>query len=263
MSVILHAALPTQISISDINKKEITDYINKYRTAHQVPNLVWNNKISDFSQTWSNYLLSNNLFQHSGTQLYGENLAYFQGYGNDLMTIIKLSIDLWYNEVELYDFNNPRFTEAAGHFTCLVWKNSVEFGMGFSVLNGTVVVSFNTSPPGNVIGQFKQNVFEKSPSIPIPTPTPVPIPTPLPTPIPTPIPTPLPTPIPTPIPTPLPMPFPTPFPIPLPTPTHPTEISQYTIHILNAIITEVKKRNPNKNDIIFTIKNLIEKLKKN
>ena len=29
------------------------------------------------------------------------------------------------------------------------------------------------------------------------------------------------------------------------------------------IITEVKKRNPNKNDIIFTIKNLIEKLKKN
>jgi hypothetical protein len=72
----------------------------------------------------------------------------------------------------------------------------------------------NTSPPGNIIGQFQENVLPLS-SRPIPIPIPTPIPTPIPRPIPTPTPTP--TPIPSP---PYPIP-PIPYPIP-PTPTPPT-----------------------------------------
>ena len=117
MSVILQAAAPTQMTISDSQKLEITNYINQYRKAHQAPELKWDDTIANFSQSWSNYLLLNNLFQHSGSQLYGENLAYFKGYGSDMMTLIKLSIDLWYKEVELYDFQKSGFTEATGHFT--------------------------------------------------------------------------------------------------------------------------------------------------
>lgn len=113
MSVILHAALPSQNELSEKQKIDITNYINQYRKAHNSPPLIYDNNIALFSQTWSNYLVNNNLFQHSGSQLYGENLTYFKGYGTDIMTLLKLAVDLWYNEVQLYDFQNPGFTEAS------------------------------------------------------------------------------------------------------------------------------------------------------
>ena len=233
MSVILQAAAPTQMTISDSQKLEITNYINQYRKAHQAPELKWDDTIANFSQSWSNYLLLNNLFQHSGSQLYGENLAYFKGYGSDMMTLIKLSIDLWYKEVELYDFQKSGFTEATGHFTCLVWKSSKLFGLGFSIIDDTVVVSFNTSPPGNVIGEFDINVLPKIDSVPLPTPPPTPTPKPI-------------------------VPPPS-MPI---VPTEPIASNKILkiINILYKIIDELKKKNSNKQSIIFNIKNLITDL---
>ena len=109
---------------------DITSYINAYRAKHSAPPLKWNSTIASFSQQWSDYLLSKNLFQHSGSQLYGENLAYFEGYGSDLINLIKMSVDAWYNEVSLYDFNKPGFSAATGHFTCLVWLASKENDQG-------------------------------------------------------------------------------------------------------------------------------------
>ena len=113
---------------------------------------------------------------HSGNPLYGENLAYFRGYGIDIMTLLKLSIDMWYKEHTLYDYTNPTFSTATGHFTCLVWKNSVKFGMGISISDpGKVIISMNTSPAGNVLGEFKTNVFPPIAPAPAPAPAPVPI----------------------------------------------------------------------------------------
>ena len=178
-------------------KQEIANYINIYRTKHQSPPLTWDDSIANFSQQWSYHLVSTSSFQHSGNQSYSENLAYYKGYGLDVMYLMKKAVDDWYNEISLYDFNNPGFSQATGHFTCLVWKSSLMFGMGISINTTTtdVDVTFNCSPPGNYIGEFQQNVLP-------PTPTPIPTPTPTPTPIPTPTPTPIPTPIPTPTPTP-------------------------------------------------------------
>ena len=161
-TVLLRAATVAQPVITDTTIiTEITSYINNYRQLNQAPPLKWDGTIATFSQNWANYLLTNNLFQHSGTQLYGENLAYFQGYGVDVLTLLKKAVDLWYNEISLYDFKNPGFSSGTGHFTCLVWVASTTFGMGFSfdASTQTVDVVFNTSPPGNVIGQFVQNVL--------------------------------------------------------------------------------------------------------
>ncbi len=178
MSVILQAPVLYQTSLTDVQKTEITNYINQYRAAHQAPNLSWDNNIANFSQTWANYLINNNLFQHSGSQLYGENLAYFKGYGTDIMTLLKLSIDLWYQEISSYNFTQPGFSSETGHFTCLIWKQSTTFGMGISILDDTVVVSYNTSPPCNIIGEFETNVLPKLTNANIPTPTPIPQPIP-------------------------------------------------------------------------------------
>jgi hypothetical protein len=178
-----------QPTITLEQKTEITNYINNYRARHQSPPLTWDETIATFAQQWSFYLLSNNLFQHSGSALYGENLAYFEGYGNDIVVLLKKAIDNWYNEITLYNFTNPGYKQGTGHFTCLVWKSSTKFGMGFSIdpsNNNKVDITFNSEPPGNYQGQFAQNVLAPTGTTPLPLPTPTPSPTPTPIPIPTP-----------------------------------------------------------------------------
>lgn len=248
MSVILHASLPAQIELSDKQKIDITNYINQYRKAHDSPPLIYDSNIALFSQTWSNYLLNNNLFQHSGSQIYGENLAYFKGYGVDTMNMLKLAIDLWYNEVALYDFKNPGFTEASGHFTCLIWKSSTKFGLGFSIMGDTIVISMNTSPPGNVTSQFVDNVLPRNTSVLLPIPAQI-YDVPQSQPIPQPV---------------IPIPIPGPS-IPITPITPPTTPSQTktifgTINVLHKIIDELNKSRPNKHIVIAYIKNIITNL---
>jgi hypothetical protein len=122
------------------------------------------------SQDWSDYLMGNNLFQHSGNQNYGENLAYFQGYGTDVMTLLKKSVDAWYNEISSYDFTKPGFSVATGHFTCLVWVSSTHFAIGITINQTTseAYIVFNTSPPGNIHGEFQTNVLPVKTTVPIP-----------------------------------------------------------------------------------------------
>lgn len=168
-------------TLTDSQKREITSYINKYRTMHQAPQLAWDDTITNASQEWSNNLLTTNVFQHSGNRLYGENLAYFTGYGTNIMVLLKKSVDAWYNEVKMYDFNNPGFSASTGHFTCLVWKSSTSYGIGIAIdSKSRAYIVMNTSPPGNYVGQFKSNVL---PSL-TPTPDQVPVPVPAPVPIP-------------------------------------------------------------------------------
>lgn len=225
----LKASLPTQTPISEAQKIEITNYINNYRKIHQAPPLVWDETIATFSQNWSNFLTSNNEFKHSGTSLYGENLAYFKGYNtSDLMYLLKLSVDLWYNEISLYNFNNPGFSEATGHFTLMVWKSSLKFGMGISIIDNVAIISFNSSPPGNYInpGQFQTNVLPPIGQIPAPVPTPIPAPTP------------------------------TPIPDPASVPSSIPNI----INSLYLVISEVNTTNPNKKLITSQLKKIIVNL---
>jgi len=175
----------TQPVLSNTQIAEITSYVNSYRALNRAPPLLWDNSILNFSNHWSYYLLANDLFQHSGTQLYGENLAYFEGYGLDPMNLMKKAIDSWYNEINSYNFNSPGFYDKTGHFTCLVWVSSTHFAMGISFDEKTskAYIVFNTSPPGNVVGEFQQNVLSGS-SLPSPPPPPSPSPSPSPSPLP-------------------------------------------------------------------------------
>lgn len=230
--------------ITSENIIELTKYINHYRARHNSPPVSWDNTIALYAQQWSYTMTNTRTFKHSGSALYGENISYFMGYGNDIMTLMKLAIDDWYNEISLYNFNNPGFSSATGHFTCLVWKSSIKFGMGisFDVTTNQAYVCFNNSPPSNVIGQFQQNV------LPLVNPTPLPIPTPVPTPAPTPVPTPLP----------IPTPFPIPTPVPIPVPIQNNK--QFIINQLYNIMNQVKRNYPKYiilNDLNSVINHLI------
>jgi hypothetical protein len=168
---------------------EITNYINNLRNKHNSPPLTWDNEIGIYAQNWAKYLLDNNLFKHSNSTLYSENLASFSnsnGIGSDMVSLIKQSIDMWYNEISLYDFTKNEFSSATGHFTALVWKSSTKYGMGIALNNNQAIITFNAFPQGNIIGNFKDNVLPPTtiiikppPITPTPVPTPVPIPTPV------------------------------------------------------------------------------------
>jgi len=173
--MVLLKSVPESLVITDSQKTEISNYINNLRANHQSPALSWDDTIMAFSQQWANYLLVNNLFQHSGSVIYGENLAYFAGYGTDLMTLVKKAIDMWYNEISLYDFKKPGFSSATGHFTCLVWKSSKFFSMGISINTQaqSAIITMNTSPPGNYVNDFAANVLPPIKTVPtVPTTTP-------------------------------------------------------------------------------------------
>jgi hypothetical protein len=242
--------------LTSSQKDEIVAYINAYRAANQAPPMTWDDTIATYSQQWSYHLVLNNVFQHSGSTLYGENLAYFQGYGEDVMILMKKSIDAWYAEISAYDFNNPTFSSATGHFTCLVWVASKTVGMGISINTTTdsVDIVMNTAPPGNVMGEFQQNVLPtvSAPPIPIPVPTPTPFPTP------TPAPSPVPAPVPVPVPVPTPIPVPVPLPAPIPIPTLP-DIYVKIIAELNDILYSIQRRQ-NRNSLISALNRIVIEL---
>jgi hypothetical protein len=262
-----------QAAFTYAQKIELTNYVNAYRAKHNSPPLLWDDTISAFAQEYSLYLVTNNLFQHSNKEGYGENLAYFQGYPNEMMTLIKKSIDLWYDEIKLYNFNYPGYSSSTGHFTCLVWKSTTSFGMGYSFNNDTKVVdiTMNTAPPGNIIGQFKENVNPPNGTVPQPMPTPYPTPTPSPSPMPYPMPSPSPAPMPTPVPVPTPMPYPTPTPTPVPAPIpYPTPVPfppydatediRRIVYLIYSLINMINRKRPMRT-LIYSVDEIISNLK--
>ncbi|CDS03903.1 hypothetical protein LRAMOSA06858 [Lichtheimia ramosa] len=127
---------------------------NKYRAKHSAPALKWNKDLEKFAQSWANRCV----FEHSHAQGQGENLA--MG-----MKDFAGAIGAWYNEEKLYDYNNPGFSGATGHFTQVVWKSTTEVGCGVkSCPNGKMYVC-SYKPPGNVVtpdnSYFKKNVLPK------------------------------------------------------------------------------------------------------
>ena len=87
----------------------------------------------------------------------GENL--FACYGIKITG--KMMTDDWYNEVSMYNFNNPGYISGTGHFTQIVWKGSKQVGFGYAqARDGYYYGVANYYPAGNFIGEFEENVFK-------------------------------------------------------------------------------------------------------
>ena len=77
--------------------------------------MKWSTDLANDAQTWANYLAANNKFQHDpNTQGQGENLYWSSG---DSKESCQRATTAFYNEVKFYDYNNPGFSKATGHFT--------------------------------------------------------------------------------------------------------------------------------------------------
>ena len=71
----------------------------------------------------------------------------------------KDAVDAWYDEIKQHTFGVEPKTTGTGHFTQVVWKDSLNLGVGMCKNSkNQVFVVCNYDPPGNFVGKFAQSV---------------------------------------------------------------------------------------------------------
>ncbi|KAF8569878.1 hypothetical protein P879_04415 [Paragonimus westermani] len=106
---------------------------NYFRAAHGCPKLRHDKNLERSAQKWAKELAKANRLYHSEAKNYGENLAFrwCSGKGN-----------------------------LSGHFSQLIWKSTSKCGFGRAISSDgkSAYVVGHYYPPGNVQGQFAENV---------------------------------------------------------------------------------------------------------
>jgi uncharacterized protein YkwD len=101
------------------------DYHNQWRAQFGVGPLTWDaglaQKASDHMKTCK--------WEHIGA----DNLSARWGSGNGVTHLVHSLIDGWADEWKKYDWNNPGFAMATGHFTAMTWKASTKIGCGWNI----------------------------------------------------------------------------------------------------------------------------------
>jgi hypothetical protein len=148
------AAPDVQAKGATLNVSAMLDAHNQLRAKHCAPPLRWSPKVAASAQKWADALRDRGcVLGHSGGP-HGENLA-----AGTLGTLDESSVArMWYDEVKKFNFHSGGFSMKTGHFTQLVWKGTSELGCGRSQCNGIDIFICQYDPPGNVEGQYRENV---------------------------------------------------------------------------------------------------------
>lgn len=148
----------------------ITARHNYFRHIFQAPPIEWDDSVANAAQTFTDSAAvlaacpgQGGTFQHNTDGgKYGQNFA-GSSFTYPNQTIGETAVDLWMLEEKHYNFQDPGFSDSTGHFTQVVWIGSTKLGCGYRkcpTYNGLTLqfVICNYLPPGNVIGEFAQNV---------------------------------------------------------------------------------------------------------
>ncbi|MFI5776276.1 CAP family protein [Nocardia sp. NPDC051570] len=142
---------------ADTSQDHMLSVANSARARYGAAPLSWNSDLSSSTQQYAQSCK----FEHSNSGgRYGENL--YAGTGT---VAFDDALQNWMAEATAYDYNHPGFSAETGHFTQVVWKGSTQMTVGIaSCPAGTVFPEPSTfviarfTPPGNVLGQFPDNV---------------------------------------------------------------------------------------------------------
>ncbi|KAI3715920.1 hypothetical protein L6452_22913 [Arctium lappa] len=131
------------------------DFVNAHNRARAqvgVGPMTWDSRVASFAQNYANQRRGDCQLIHSQNRPYGENLA--GGSGFELTGV--RAVDLWVGEKADYDYNSNTCApgKVCGHYTQVVWRNSVRLGCArVQCNNGAWFVTCNYDPPGNYVGQ--------------------------------------------------------------------------------------------------------------
>ncbi|KAK4254074.1 hypothetical protein QN277_009503 [Acacia crassicarpa] len=129
------------------------DYVDAHNVARSqvnVPNIDWDDTVAAYAQNYASQRKADCQLIHSNGQ-YGENIAWSSGdmSGAD-------AVKMWVDEKAYYDYdsNSCASGQECGHYTQVVWKDSVRVGCAkVTCDNGGTFIGCNYDPPGNYNGQ--------------------------------------------------------------------------------------------------------------
>ncbi|KFK39973.1 hypothetical protein AALP_AA3G313300 [Arabis alpina] len=121
------------------------DYVNAHnqaRSAVGVGPIQWDEGVAAYARSYADQLRGDCNLIHSGGP-YGENLA-----GGDLTGVS--AVNLWVSEKADYNYDSNTCNGVCGHYTQVVWRNSVRLGCAkVRCNNGGTIISCNYDPRGN------------------------------------------------------------------------------------------------------------------
>ena len=129
------------------------DFLNAHNTARAavgVGPMTWDNTVAAYAQNYANQRIRDCKLVHSGGR-YGENIAWGSA---DLSGTA--AVRMWVDEKANYDYasNTCAPGKVCGHYTQVVWRNSVRLGCAkVRCNNGGTFIGCNYDPPGNFNGQ--------------------------------------------------------------------------------------------------------------
>ncbi|KAL6532818.1 hypothetical protein OROGR_013778 [Orobanche gracilis] len=132
-------------------------FMDKQNEARAVLNqglqpLVWNNTLAKYAEWYAGQRRGDCALQHSDGP-YGENI--FWGSGVD-WTPDQASSD-WVAEKKDYHYwsNSCAYRKECGHYTQIVWRDTMRIGCARVVCDGDmgVFMTCNYDPPGNYVGE--------------------------------------------------------------------------------------------------------------
>ncbi|PKI51195.1 pathogenesis-related protein PR-1 type-like [Punica granatum] len=129
------------------------DFVNAHNAARAqvgVDPISWNETVAAYAHDYASKRSEDCNLVHSGGS-YGENLAWSSAdlSGTD-------AVNMWVAEKNDYDYNSNTCADGkmCGHYTQVVWRNSVHLGCAkVQCSTGGTFISCNYDPPGNFNGQ--------------------------------------------------------------------------------------------------------------
>ncbi|CDW56121.1 golgi associated plant pathogenesis-related prote in; golgi associated plant pathogeneis-related protein [Trichuris trichiura] len=146
-------------------QRDFLDAHNRIRAQYGSPLLSWCQQLADEAESWAADLLNRGRIIYKDQQGLGENIAIMKIESPRLLPTGEQISRLWAQEANLYDFDNPSWTEECQNFTQLVWKATREVGCSRqwspSQKRAVVVAFYRPAGNGNNTQSFKENIPQR------------------------------------------------------------------------------------------------------
>lgn len=134
------------------SKQDILNAHNSARAAVGVGPVNWNNTVAAYARNYAERRRADCRLIHSDGP-YGENI--FWGSGASFTAVD--AVEDWVAEKQFYDYRSNACAdgEQCGHYTQVVWRDSVHVGCARAVCdNADIFITCNYDPPGNFEGEW-------------------------------------------------------------------------------------------------------------